>query len=172
VPGVFEEEVGEEAAPAQLRGLRSVGEGLDGAGEEGAERGEAGLAVLVLREVVVGLQALEPDAALDGVLADGVIGVVVYGEEGAGDAVVGAYVRACSGDGGGSVRGCGAGDDDGVGGNTRANARRERLLGGGDFPEEGEARARDADACDVDEAGREDVLLLAAENLLAKALVD
>jgi hypothetical protein len=45
--------------------VRGVGEGLDGAGEEGGERGEGGLAVLVLREVVVGLQALQPDAGLD-----------------------------------------------------------------------------------------------------------
>ena len=34
-------------------------------GEEGGERGEGGLAVLVLGEVVVGLQALEPDAGFD-----------------------------------------------------------------------------------------------------------
>ena len=54
---------------------------------------------MILREVVVGLQALEPDAAFEGVLADGVEDVVVEGEEVAGDGVVGAYVGAGAGDG-------------------------------------------------------------------------
>jgi hypothetical protein len=99
VPGVFDERVGEERTPAELGGIWCVGEGLDGSRQERGQRRERGLAVLVLRKVVVGFQMLQPDASLDGVLADGVVEVVVVGEEVAGDAIVGAYVSTRRGDG-------------------------------------------------------------------------
>ena len=162
MPGVFYEGVGEEGAPAELCGVGRVGEGFDGSVEEGGEGAEAGLAVLVLREVVVGLEALEPDAALQGVLADGVVDVVVEGVEVAGDAIVGADVGAGSGDGGRAVRGGGARDDECIAGNAGTDAGCERLLGGGNVAVEVEVGAGEADAGDVEEVRREDVLFLDA----------
>ena len=99
VPGVFEERIGEQRAPAELGGDRSVGEGLDCAGEEGGQRREGSLAVLVLGEIIVGLQALQPDSGLDGVLADGVIRMIVEGVEIPRDAVVRSDIRPGGGDG-------------------------------------------------------------------------
>ena len=127
---------------------------------------------MVLGEVVVGLEALEPDAAFEGVLAEGVEGVVVEGEEVAGDGVVGAGVGSGGGDGGGSVGGSGAGDDDGVGGDAGADRGREGLLGRRDVAGEVEAGAGEAEAGDVDEVGREDVVLFGAEDLLAEVFFD
>src|SRR5215472_4387263 len=116
VESVFDVEGGEECAPAEFGGRWNDGEGFDVAGEEGLQRGEGGLAVLVLCEVVVGLQALEPGAEFDLMMADGPEDVVVEGEEVARDGVVGTDVGA----GGGDLRaavGCGGTcDDDGAGG--------------------------------------------------------
>ena len=53
LPGVREVAGAEERAPVEDGGRGDDGEGFDGAGEEAGEGGEAGLAVLVLREVVV-----------------------------------------------------------------------------------------------------------------------
>ena len=114
--GVFEVACDEGAAPAEFGGDGNVREGLDGALKEGGERGEAGLAVLILCEVVVGLEELEPAACLDLLPAAGVVDVIVEGEEVARGSVVGSDVGAGGGDGGGSVGGGGSGDDDCAGG--------------------------------------------------------
>ena len=82
----------------RMVGRGDDGEGFHGAGEEAGEGGEAGLAVLILREVVVGLEALEPAAGFDLVAAGGEEDVVVEGEEVAGDGVVRADVGAGAGD--------------------------------------------------------------------------
>ena len=93
VPGVFDKRIDEQRAPAEFGGLRRVGEGLDGACEKSAERGEGGLSVLVLSQVVVGLQPLHPYTGLNGVLAYGVVGMIVEGEEVARNAVVRTDIR-------------------------------------------------------------------------------
>ena len=78
--------------------------------------GEGGLAILILREVVVALEALEPSADFELMAADGPVDVVVEGEEIARDGVVAADVAAGAGDLRGAVGGGGAGDDDGADG--------------------------------------------------------
>ena len=60
--------------------------------QESGERGEGGLAVLVLGEVVVRLKALNPAAGFDLVTAVAPEDVIVEGEEVACGGVVGAYV--------------------------------------------------------------------------------
>ena len=159
-----------ERQPSSV-GVGTYGEGFDGALEEGGERGEAGLAVLVLREVVVGLEALEPAAGFDLVAAAGAEDVVVEGEEVAGGGVVGAYVGAGAGDLGGAVGGGGAGDDDGADGLACDPAGDDGLIAAG-RAEEVEGGAGVADAGGVEEVRREDVLLLDAEDLLAEGFVD
>jgi len=84
VDGVFDVACAEEGAPAEFSRRGDYGEGLDGALQEGCERGEGGLAVLVLGEVVVRLQALNPSTGLDLVAAVAPEDVVVEGEEVAG----------------------------------------------------------------------------------------
>ena len=88
--------------------------------------GEGGLAVLVLREVVVALQALEPSADFDLMLADGPVDVIVEGEEVARDGVVAADVAARAGDLRCAVGGGGAGDDDGADGTAGDEAGDDR----------------------------------------------
>ncbi len=116
VEGVFDIERREECTPAELCGRWDDGEGFDVAGEEGLERRERRLSVLVLREVVVGLQPLHPGAEFELMMADGPEDVVVEGEEVAGDGVVGADVGASGGDLRAAVGCGGTGDDDGAGG--------------------------------------------------------
>ena len=62
------------------------------------QRSEAGLAVLVLRQVVVRLEQLQPAAGLDLLLAARVEDVVVEGEQVARGGVVRAHVGARGGD--------------------------------------------------------------------------
>jgi hypothetical protein len=135
--------------------------------QEGREGGEGGLAELVLGEVVVGLEALDPAAGLDLVAADGVEDVVVEGKEISNGAVVGAYVASCSGDLGGAVGSGGSGDDDG----SHGLAGDEAGGGDGGAAEEEEVGAGEADAGGVEEAGGEDVLFLDAEDLFAQGFV-
>ena len=94
LPGVFDVACAEQGAPAERGGRGNDGEGLDVALQECLQGGEGGLAILVLGEVVVGLQALEPAADFDLVAADGPVDVVVEGEEIARGGVVAADVGA------------------------------------------------------------------------------
>ncbi len=97
--GVFEVARDEGAAPAEFSCGGNVGEGLDGALQERCERGEAGLAVLILREVVVGLEELEPAAGFDLLASTRPEDVVVEGKEITRSRVVRSNVSSCSGDG-------------------------------------------------------------------------
>ena len=169
--GVFEVASDEGAAPAEFGDGGDVGEGLDGALEEGGERGEAGLTVLVLRQVVVGLEELQPSAGLDLLAPARVEDVVVEGEEVAGSGVIGADVGAGGGNCGGSIGGGGACDHDRAGGFAGEEGWGDGLDRRRDGAEEVEVGARDADAAGVEQAGREDVLLLHAGDLLAQALI-
>ena len=70
LPDVFDVAGAEPRAPVERRGRGDDGKGLDGALQEGLQGGEGGLAILVLREVVVALQALEPSTDFELMAAD------------------------------------------------------------------------------------------------------
>ena len=84
--------------------------------------GEGGLPVLVLREVVIALQALEPSTNFDLMAAEGPVDVIVDGKEIARNGVVAADIAARAGDLRCAVGGSGAGDDDGADGTTSDEA--------------------------------------------------
>src|ERR1700761_1739875 len=100
--------------------------------------------------------------------AEGRVDVVVEGEEIARDGIVAADVAARASDLRCAVRGGGSGDDDGA---DRAAADEAGDIDGG-AAEEIERGAGEAEARRVEQARREDVLLLDAGDLLAQCLVD
>ncbi len=62
--GVFHEARAFKRAPAEFGGRGDDGEGLHRALQKSLQRGERGLSILILRQQVVGLNALQPDARL------------------------------------------------------------------------------------------------------------
>ena len=141
LPGVFDVAGAEPGTPVESGGLRDDGEGLDGALQEGGERGKGGLAELVLGEIVVRLEPLQPAADLKLVMTAGVEDVIVERVEIAGGGVVGADVGAGLGDLRAAVRRSGAGDDDGAYGFAGNEAR----CGDGGRAKEEELGAGEAD---------------------------
>src|SRR6185437_11210602 len=170
--GVLQIRSDELAAPADLGGLRRIGEGRYGAQQEAGQRGEAGLAVLVLREVVVRFEQLAPAARFDLIPSAGPENVIVEGEEVARGAVIRADVRAGGSDGRSAVRGGRAGDDNRACGPACQEGWRESLHSYWYRTKEVEAGARKADARGVQQLRSEDALLLDAEDLLTQAFVD
>ena len=65
LPSVFEIGGAHETMPVERCGIGNDSEGLDGSLQESRERGEGGLAILVLGKVIVRLERLEPHACLE-----------------------------------------------------------------------------------------------------------
>ena len=116
LPDIFDIAGAEPGAPVERRRRGDDGEGLDGALEKCLQSGEGCLPILVLREVVVALETLQPAADFELMTAGCPVDVIVEGEEIACDGVVAADVAACAGDLRCAVRSCGTGDDDGADG--------------------------------------------------------
>ena len=167
--GVFEEGRALKRAPAQLGGRGNQSECGHGALQECLLGAERSLPVLVLREQVVGLHALQPDAGFDLIAPARPVDVIVPGEQIARRAVVAARVGARAGDRRCAVRGRAAADDDGAHRIARHPARNAAHR-----HEAGEevAGARVTKARRVQQRRRKHVLLLDAGHLLAQALVD
>ena len=101
--GVLKEACAQKRTPAHRGGRGNQGESGHGALQERLLRAEGGLAVLILREQIVGLHALQPSAGFDLLAAFGPVDVIVFGEEIARGAVVATHVGACASDGGSAV---------------------------------------------------------------------
>ena len=78
LPGVLNEAGSEERPPAKLRWRRHNRKGRDGSLKEGAESRERRLSILVLGQVVIGLQPLQPRANFDLVSSVGPENMLVY----------------------------------------------------------------------------------------------
>ena len=158
--------------PVERRGIGNDGDSFDRSLQEGSERGEGSLAVLVLSEVVVGLERLEPHAGLNLMARARVEDMVVDGVEIAGCGVVGSDIAAGAGDLRRAVGGSGPSNDDGASRFARKEARSVGLDRRGNTAEEEKAGARVADAGCVEQVRREDVLLLNADDLFAQRFIN
>jgi hypothetical protein len=110
LPGVLDKARCQKRPPAQFRGRRHNRKRRDASLQKAAEGGERCLSILVLSQVVIRLQPLQPYANLELVPSAGPENMFVHGEEVAHCLVVAAGVRARQRDLGGAIR-CGASRD-------------------------------------------------------------
>ena len=94
LPGVLDEACSEQRPPAKLRWRRHNRKGRDGSLQEGAEGRERRLSILVLGQVVIGLQPLQPRADFNLVSSVGPENMLVHREQVTYRLVVAAGVRA------------------------------------------------------------------------------
>ena len=166
--GVFDEARAFKRAPAEFGGRRDDGEGLHRALQEGLQGAERSLAILVLRQQVVGLDALQPDAGLDLIAAVRPVDVIVQREEIARGAVVAAHVGTGLRDGDAPLEAVLPLMTMAPMGSPATQPASDDGSGSG----EEVAGARIAEARGVEQRRRKDMLLLNAGDLLAQALVD
>ena len=168
LPDIFHVACAKPRTPVERCGRGNDGEGLDRALQERLQCSEGGLTVLVLREVVVALEFLDPSTDFDLVAAEGPVDVVVEGEKIARYSVVVAHVAAGAGDLRSAVRRGGAGDNDGA----HRTAAHEAGNVDCSRAQKIERCPGIAEACRVEQARREDVLFFNAGDLLTQCFVD